>query len=217
MISKWKINLIAFLISLTLFSVGFSSWQITNSAMVEDTGIIQVDSVVKAPDDVRKLVDFVSVDCFEYGINGFVLRDEKGFPSTTKTATVTANFILYPTALQEHFSSYDATALSVEAVLTYENAVDNATLFVANHTYIPNANYGGTTLDYLTTSHTNGYRFSVVLTDILTRSESEIALAMNFSFTVNDSDYQAFYNAINSDSFQFNVSANLTTYAEATA
>ena len=168
MIQKWKINLIAFLISLTLFSVGFSSWQITGGMTLTENGTITVDSVAEPPASVASLIKFNEdkpVVCFEYDSNGFIERDQLNIPSIVNTATVTANFTLYPQELQKYFGTNKTIFL--EAVLTYENTQGDVDLFGTNCDYTPTAVLNGKPLGYLSTSHTNGYKFSVVLTDIL--------------------------------------------------
>ncbi|MBR2341590.1 MAG: hypothetical protein IKA72_04210 [Clostridia bacterium] len=208
MISKWKISLIAFLISLTLFSVGFSSWSITNKIVETVNGTINSDAIMSPPDDVTKLVTLDAVECFDYNANGIVHKNADGtHGSIDTTATVTAYFSVYPQALKTHFEGYDLTSVSVESTLTYSGTTES--LFGENCTYAQSASLGTTTLTCQSAAYSNvSYRFTAVLNDILNSTEEKVTLAMNFTFTIKN--YSAFYEAIGDlDNFEFYVSSRL--------
>ena len=102
MISKWKINLIAFLISLTLFGVGFSSWSITADSVSKTVdGTITVDSVEHALSNAGNMVILQDPALFLYDDLGFV-------DSTTgdyiNTGVVSVKFELNLSDLRTHFS-----------------------------------------------------------------------------------------------------------------
>ena len=120
MISKWKINLIAFLISMTLFSVGFSSWQITSKFVEIANGTIDTDKLdtyyVGAPNE--ELLSFIdaysptgnTLQIFDFDENGFY--DEKG--KSTITAMVSADIFVnlcypyYDSRWQDYYPSADS-------------------------------------------------------------------------------------------------------------
>ena len=206
MISKWKINLIAFLISMTLFSVGFSSWQITNNIVQTVTGDITADSVIPAPDDVSQLVIFESIDCFEFNSIGIIHRNGNGaIIKTDKTATITAHFTLYPQSLQEYFSAYNVSALSLDATLTYSNTTEGESNELFSLCSLPENALTATS-----------YKLTTPLDGILKSTEESSLLSIDFTFTIKDEEYTNFYNAINNDSFEFHVSASLLLYIETT-
>ena len=217
MISKWKINLIAFLISMTLFSVGFSSWQITSKFVEIANGTITTDSVIPAPDDVSQLVTIDEVECFKFNSLGIVHLNADGtYKETNYTATVTAHITLYPQALKAHFKDHGVTKLALDATLTYSGTTVG--LFKDTYTYAPSSSLDALALGFTSTSHsTKSYTFSTKLETILSDNQDSRSLTMNFTFTMSESEYEDFYTAIiNAIDFKFDVSANLSVYADAT-
>jgi hypothetical protein len=92
MISKWKLELLAFLTSLTLISVGFSSWQITSGPVLL-SGTIQTSPVQKA----SEYITFdTTVGTNNTGITMFEYSGELGFIGSSATsytqASVTLNY-----------------------------------------------------------------------------------------------------------------------------
>lgn len=92
MISKWKMEMLTFLTSLTLVSVGFSSWQVSIPNDSELSATVGVDSVVHTDN----FVSLVTPTLFEYNAEDsenpfFVTYDTKGEPSSTNNV---ANFEL---------------------------------------------------------------------------------------------------------------------------
>ncbi len=208
MISKWKVNLMAFLLFLTLFSVGFSSWQITGKIIESVDGTITADSIMAPPDDVTKLVTLDRVECFDYNRVGIVHKNTDGtYKETNYTATVTAYFSVYPQALKAHFEGYNLTSVAIESTLTY--AGTTASLFGENCTYTQSASLDSTPLTCQSAAYSNvSYRFTAILNNILNSAEEKATLAMNFTFTINN--YEDFYEKIcNLSDFEFYVSSRL--------
>ena len=218
MISKWKINLIAFLISLTLFSVGFSSWQITNNFEKTVEGTITLDSVKEPPANLKEYIELKELICFEYNSSGFIHTIDNN-KTVDKTTTVTAPFYLYPQKLQSHFSGFATNSLSLEVILTYKNttAGEITSLFegtCSDYKYTA----GDNNIKYDITSHEitqTSYKVTVLLADILTATSSVIVLPVNFGFTV-DTNYDSFRKAIDNENFEFIVSASLSTTSQST-
>lgn len=94
MISKWKLELLAFLTSLTLISVGFSSWQITSGPVMESLN----GSILASP--VQTASDYITFDTTvgtnNTGITMFEYSGELGFIGSSATsytqASVTLNY-----------------------------------------------------------------------------------------------------------------------------
>jgi len=83
MISKWKLELLAFLTSLTLISVGFSSWQITSGPVMESlNGSIQTEAVYNAKDYVTFNTyegdNKSGISLFTYNEDGFISYNSNG-------------------------------------------------------------------------------------------------------------------------------------------
>ncbi|MBE5752436.1 MAG: hypothetical protein E7343_00015 [Clostridiales bacterium] len=73
MLAKWKIELVSFLSSLSLVSVGFSAWNLSSSIPVIETvdGTVQTDYVIKTDDYIS--LDSITVP--EYNESGFIIQD----------------------------------------------------------------------------------------------------------------------------------------------
>ena len=238
MISKWKINLIAFLISLTLFGVGFSSWSITANSVTETVeGTITVDSVEHALSNAGNMVILQDPEPFLYDDLGFVdsKGDSKG--EWTSTGVVSVKFELNLSDgeenLRAHFSSSGADSLYFETTLTPRNTKDGVNLF---DIYTPSysASYVSLNGEALSTEDKTGIHFSsfstedgickyaVRLNNILSEdfqinstSVTKLVFCVNFTFTQDD-NYEAFFNAINNTSFKFGVSAKISSYVDET-
>ena len=98
MISKWKLELLAFLTSLTLISVGFSSWQITSGPVMESlNGSILASPVQTASDyitfDTTVGTNNTGITMFEYNESfGFIGYGSNGLPTESTAATITLNY-----------------------------------------------------------------------------------------------------------------------------
>ncbi len=75
MLAKWKIELVSFLSSLTLISVGFSTWNISSSVPVIETidGSVQTDYVIKTNDYVYFADDGITLP--SYVEDGFITKN----------------------------------------------------------------------------------------------------------------------------------------------
>lgn len=118
MISKWKMEMLTFLTSLTLVSVGFSSWQISSSPIPDLSATVGVDSVVHTD-------NFVSLGdptLFEYNAEDgcFITYeyDEDGNVKPIDKINV-ANFTLNYNLNLSNCKSEDSPFLSY-----YENETD---------------------------------------------------------------------------------------------
>jgi len=96
MLAKWKIELVSFLSSLSLVSVGFSAWNLSSSIPVIETvsGTVQTDYVIKtddyvyfSKDDSKDTDDGIILPEFNEG--GFINKDKDGIYSNVSYATMT--------------------------------------------------------------------------------------------------------------------------------
>ena len=85
MLAKWKIELVSFLSSLSMISVGFSAWNLSSSIPVIETvnGTVQTDYVVKtdnyvyfSKDDSKDTDDGIILP--QYNAGGFIVKDSEG-------------------------------------------------------------------------------------------------------------------------------------------
>ncbi len=187
MISKWKMEMLAFLTSLTLVSVGFSSWRIT--APVENTvsGNLQSEPVIKTDQYVT-----LSPTVPEYNAGGFIVPDttvDGGYKSSA-TGTITLTFTLTEKCFGETSPFYIST--NEAGTINYEKLEIYCDITLRNHaadffgsitssssldgdkinaTFVPITN---------AESQTIGYRVSKTRIDLTTLSEnSTITLILN--------------------------------------
>ena len=92
---KAKMSLLVFLTSLSIVSIGFSSWSITAETTAEINGNIEVDNVINSDDYIRldttKGYNNTGVDCFKYQDYGYLNSEGT---SVTDTGYIRAYFVL---------------------------------------------------------------------------------------------------------------------------
>lgn len=234
MISKWKVNLMAFLLFLTLFSVGFSSWQITGSVTRTQNGLINVDKVETSytGEPNTNLFSFFSstsspLQFFDFDNTTFY--DEFGRPTTN--ATISADFFVNisynPDRWQDCFSG--ANSLSFNFSLSALNTTDGINPFQYCSSLSPTASItsfgssvGAVDIENAAkinfsscTIEDNEYKFSINLDGILSEdykiqdvAPEYIILRANFNFQVSKANYGAFYAAtLNNPNFKFSINA----------
>mgnify|MGYP006316098225 CR=1 FL=1 len=76
---KTKMSLLVFLTSLSIVSIGFSSWSITAETTAEINGNIEVDNVINSDKyvylDTTKGENNTGIDCFKYQEYGYMNED----------------------------------------------------------------------------------------------------------------------------------------------
>lgn len=139
MLAKWKLELISFLSSLTLISVGFSSWNISSSVPVIETvdGTVQADYVIKTDEYVYFADGGITLP--EYNEKGFIVANKDadgGFSASDKAKiqlvfTVDYNKCLGLNGESSALIANGDTYLNIECTITLKN---NATTFFAENT-----------------------------------------------------------------------------------
>lgn len=111
MIAKWKMEMLTFLTSLTLVSVGFSSWQVSSPPVPDLSATVGVDSVVQTD----SFVSLADPTLFEYILGDsnedshFVIY-ENGAPVDKKNvANFSLEYTLYPEACASEISPFVET------------------------------------------------------------------------------------------------------------
>ena len=246
MISKWKINLIAFLISLTLFSVGFSSWQITNSITeTTQSGMVQIDSIEKIPVASGQMAKLIELDLFLYDDLGFVNSTNGAY---TDKGVISAKFELNLGEGEENLRAFfsNMNSLYLEAKLTAYTKSNSAFLLfntITNDMRDCDAYYIGVNsydsankLQLKTDSNDNiivdiskeealgatyeiGIRLSNILSDITLNSistPSKVYFQVDFIFNAPQETFATFYSAINNGDCKFGVTAKVSGYVAET-
>lgn len=114
MLKEYKTMIILTLCCLTMVSIGFSSWVVTNPSATEDVvGSLEADSII----DNRKYVSKVSEEVFTYTEHGFI---KNGYYSNTGNISIKYN--INPKACVDYFLSLNDSCeglyLEVEAKYT---------------------------------------------------------------------------------------------------
>ena len=120
MISKWKMEMLAFLTSLTLISVGFSSWQITGPVENTVSGNMQSEPVIKTDQYVT-----LSPTVPEYNAGGFIVADEavdggyKASASTSISLTFTLSEKCFGATSPFYISTNEDGTINYEKIEIY--------------------------------------------------------------------------------------------------
>ena len=194
MISKWKMEMLAFLTSLTLVSVGFSSWQITGPVIENTMGSIQSEPVIKTDQYVT-----LSPTVPEYNAGGFIVSDTTitGGYKASAASSISLTFTLSEKCFGEtspfYISTNDDETINYEKIEIYCDITlrNNASSFFGDISSSPSPSLGGDKINATFVSITNaesekiGYRISKTGIDLSTLSaNAQITVSLNI--TMND-------------------------------
>lgn len=116
---KTKMSLLLFLTSISIVSIGFSSWSITAETTAELNGNIQVDNVISSDKyvylDNTKGENNTGIDCFKYQDYGYLNEDGT---AVTSIGHIYAYFILDLEKCDELFIG-DYKTLNINLKLSY--------------------------------------------------------------------------------------------------
>lgn len=220
-----KINMLLLLCTITLISIGFSSWYIGNSSY-QLIGLIQADNLI----DSRRYVILnrekgnlktasttlkTGIDTFKYNSYGFVIDDEIGYKGEIKYYL---KFLI-----NEFYTDFNYDYSNLSFLLNYSKKSDQTDLiknFPPNPTYSyifeskSQGNYTGTLnpITQLTTTTTDNSISTVVSLKEFNRNNYEtehknkcmyIELAYVFDFTDKIEQYETFYNELKSKTINF--------------
>lgn len=112
--SKWKINFMLVLCTISLISIGFSSWTISAvDSLISINGSIETDTIINSNDYIRLNEDDLSI--FTYTKLGF--KDVNG--NITNTGTITAPYIVDVAKCRDKFGQPNIDRFNIEVSLKY--------------------------------------------------------------------------------------------------
>ena len=194
--SKLKYYITMILISLSLISIGFASWTISNDVKIKDDSIIIVD-------DVMKYNDYLSYTLtpFSYYKTGFVSNTGK----LTNDGIISVELVVNIDNCKTKFTS---SSLELELTLRTIGA-DTVNLF--NNADLPlTVSINGTVLnDSQVTKNNTSVVTKYVINDL---SQSSLTLSFEYKLTKNDSlNFQEIiYNTFYNKEVYFGLSAKIT-------
>ena len=149
---KTKMSLLVFLTTVSIVSVGFSSWSITAESQAEIAGKIEVDNVINSDKyiklDTTKGENNSGIDCFKYQDYGYL--NESG-TNVSSDAYIKAYFILDLEMCDDLFVG-DYKSIEIKAKLKYTDET-NTTLNLFKQTVASN---GSSNITASIISYTNG-------------------------------------------------------------
>ena len=127
---KAKMSLLVFLTSLSIVSIGFSSWSITAETATEIGGNIEVDNVINSDKyvylDTTKGENNTGIDCFKYQEYGYMNED---LSAVTSKGYIKAYFTMDLDKCQELFIG-DYKSIQLDLTLKYtDETATNLNLF----------------------------------------------------------------------------------------
>ena len=194
--SKLKYYITMILISLSLISIGFASWTISNDVKIKDDSIIIVD-------DVMKYNDYLSYTLtpFSYYKTGFVSNTGE----LTNDGIISVELVVNIDNCKTKFAS---SSLELELTLRTIGA-DTVNLF--NNADLPlTVSINGTVLnDSQVTKNNTSAVTKYVINDL---SQSSLTLSFEYKLTKNDSlNFQEIiYNTFYNKEVYFGLSAKIT-------
>ena len=210
MLAKWKIELISFLSSLSLISVGFSSWNISYTVPVIQTteGTVQTDYVLKTDEYVYFADGGITLPA--YVQDGYIAQTNKGVYTLSTTSELKLVFTVdnnkcnglngETSALKQNGDTY----IDIDCNISLKN---NATAFFAQNSFAVTSYNSGLNTGYTGAEFKNssneivGYSLSITNYPFtqLTNDNGEIKITITIT-TTNEANV---YSLLNGNSFTF--------------
>ncbi len=208
---KTKMSLLVFLTSLSIVSIGFSSWSITAETTAEINGNIEVDNVINSDKyvylDTTKGENNTGIDCFKYQEYGYL--NEAG-TAVTDTAYINAYFTMDLEKCNELFiGEYKSIKMDIKLHYSDETAT-NLNLFkyhiteegyqdISSECIVEDSNINTSFSETLGTDTVKEYNSTFIFLDLLTYYEQNpsnnlIDFEIKYSLFSTTGDY--FYNNI---------------------
>ncbi|MBQ4060944.1 MAG: hypothetical protein IJD46_02835 [Bacilli bacterium] len=191
---KTKMSLLLFLTSISIVSIGFSSWSITAETVAEAKGNIEVDNVIVQ----NNAASVISSTAFEYFDTGF--RDGN---TITNTATITYNVSL---DLDECKNYLTSSNIELVIELSYKDGITSELDFIYDYLKEVKINNSIITLkNYETNS------VEVIKEFNLDDYSENIAILIEYTFSYNEQNtnfYEDIFPYLYNDKISF--SMNLT-------
>lgn len=180
MLTKGRLNLIAVFSLITLVSVGFSSFSITNSQAKEVFGGFGVDEVISND----QFVKVTNTSCFRYYNTGFLSDDEETYNEIVDTGYITIDMTIDAVEVRKLYGHVDS--LVVDLLLRYSDSIhygdyaifDNCT--ITSNGYTVETNY--------TPSSPTRHNAKVEVTGLATCGDS-LSFSVVYAFTISEEEF----------------------------
>ena len=183
---KTKMSLLVFLTTISIVSVGFSSWSITAEAQAEIQGNIEVDNVIVD----SKGLQANNLKIFEFYETGFISYDQLNKPYITTEGHISATLTI---DINECKSLFTSSSLLFTAKLSYSQKNSTNVRFIFNYLNSVTIDSVTPTINLNGDSHTLSYLFNDILDN-----ETNYTFTLDYKFLVSSSEvfYKNVYNKI---------------------
>ncbi len=195
---RLRYYLIILLATLSLTSVGFASWLVSDSATASTNGLILVEDVLKVNDYIT--CSSGDITSFKFFKTGFVTSDN----SISTTGTITVNLSINLDECKKKFS--DCNTIEVELDMIQENlAIFNSEGNISFQTKVMNGSAE------ITSKHTTNDTLSITEFD-LENTSGVMTVTIIYTFTIENVEYfkSTVYPHLLQEDFNFIMSAKLT-------
>lgn len=192
---KTKMSLLVFLTSLSIVSIGFSSWSITTETNAEIGGNIEVDNVINNNEYIKLIGDIPT--CFKFGEKGFV--DEKN--RIIKNGTIEASYLIDLDMCYDLLSA-NSSSLSITINLLYFSEYEiDLDLFTSSDELsfgytVNSSKYELSNIDTNENENLFSISFNLdkVFENYIQGNNETVQINVTYIWTINDSNY--FYEQI---------------------
>ena len=203
MLAKWKIELISFLSSLTLVSVGFSSWSIsyTVPAIQTVSGTVQTDYVLKT-DEYVYFAD-AGITLPAYVQDGYIAKTNEGVYTLSSTSELKLVFTIDNdkcNGLNGEISALKQngdTFIDIDCNISLKN---NAAAFFSQNSFSISGYTSGLNTGRTFSEIPSGYSLSITNYPFTQLTENG---TITVTFTITTTNQANVYSLLNGNSFTF--------------
>lgn len=204
MLAKWKIELISFLSSLSLISVGFSSWNISYTVPVIQTteGTVQTDYVLKTDEYVYFADGGITLPAYVEG--GYIAQTNEGIYTLSDTSELKLVFTIdndkcnglngETSVLKQNGDTY----INIDCNISLER--DASAFFAQNSFLITDPNIASYGTFKNSSNEIVGYSLSITNYPFTQLTENG---TITVTFTITTTNKANVYSLLNGNSFTF--------------
>lgn len=202
---KKRINYYVLLLfaSLSLISIGFASWSISNpepSQNASSSGLVSSEGIINASDYIT-----TTITNFEYFNTGFIVRDE----SADMVSLSNEGILSIKVSIKDSFNSLNLTNPTLNITLYQKQKKEDGKISLLTSTFINSITVNNNTISNDSISYSN---YQLVMSCELTNSVTEYTF--NIKFKVNEENSKTFFDMMLKNSVSFSTIATIggTTY-----
>ncbi len=199
---KKRINYYVLLLfaSLSLISIGFASWSISNpepSQNASSSGLVSSEGIINASDYIT-----TTITNFEYFNTGFIVRDE--FNETVSLSNEGILSIKVSIKDSTKFNSLNLTNPTLNITLYQKQKKEEGKISLLTSTFINSITVNNNTISNDSISYSN---YQLVMSCELTNSVTEYTF--NIKFKVNEDNSKTFFDMMLKNSVSFSTIATI--------